>query len=118
METSDKNQQLQSVETTASIVEETFQVEDKILPIDLTPKEQYEFATSFLKVGDYSTAEKAFREFVLSNPEDEFAGSAQYWYAETLRTRQLYTDAASAYLEGYQKYPNGKKAPILSLIHI
>ena len=112
METSEKNQQIQSVDTTASIVEETFQAEDKILPIDLTSKEQYEFATSFLKVGDYSTAERAFREFVLSNPEDELAGSAQYWYAETFRIRQLYTDAASAYLEGYQKYPKGKKAPI------
>ena len=112
METSEKNQQIQSVDTTASIVEETFQTEDKILPIDLTTKEQYEFATSFLKVGDYSTAERAFREFVLSNPEDELAGSAQYWYAETFRIRQLYTDAASAYLEGYQKYPKGKKAPI------
>ena len=112
METSEKDQQIQSVETTASIVEETFQAEDKILPIDLTPKEQYEFATSFLKVGDYSTAERAFREFVLSNPEDDLAGSAQYWYAETFRIRQLYTDAASAYLEGYQKYPKGKKAPI------
>ena len=112
METSEKNQKLQSVETTASIVEETFQAEDKILPKDLSPKEQYEFATSFLKVGDYSTAERAFREFVLSNPENELAGSAQYWYAETFRIRQLYTDAASAYLEGYQKYPKGKKAPI------
>ncbi len=112
METSEKNQQIQSVDTTASIVEETFEAEDKILPLDLTTKEQYEFATSFLKVGDYSTAERAFREFVLSNPEDELAGSAQYWYAETFRIRQLYTDAASAYLEGYQKYPKGKKAPI------
>ncbi|WP_440919304.1 tol-pal system protein YbgF [Candidatus Pelagibacter sp.] len=112
METSEENQQIQSVDTTASIVEETFQAEDKILPIDLTTKEQYEFATSFLKVGDYTTAERAFREFVLSNPEDELAGSAQYWYAETFRIRQLYTDAASAYLEGYQKYPKGKKAPI------
>ena len=111
METSEKNQQIQSVDTTASIVEETFQSEDKILPIDLTPKEQYEFATSFLKVGDYITAERAFREFVLSNPDDELAGSAQFWYAETFRIRQLYTDAAEAYLEGYQKYPKGKKAP-------
>ena len=79
---------------------------------DASPLEQYEFATSFLKVGDYSTAERAFREFVLSNPDHELAGSAQYWYAETFRIRQLYTDAASAYLEGYQKYPKGKKAPI------
>ncbi len=111
-ETKETSQQIQSVETTASIVTETFQSEEKIIPQDLNPKEQYEFATSFLKVGDYSTAERAFREFVLSNSDHELAGSAQYWYAETFRIRQLYTDAASAYLEGYQKYPKGKKAPI------
>ena len=111
-ETNETSQQIQSVDTTASIVTETFQSEEKILPQDLNPEKQYEFATSFLKVGDYSTAERAFREFVLFNPDHELAGSAQYWYAETFRIRQLYTDAASAYLEGYQKYPKGKKAPI------
>ena len=110
-ETDEKTQKIQSVETTASIVTETFQAEEKILP-DETPNKQYEFATSFLKVGDYPTAERAFREFVLSNPDHELAGNAQYWYAETFRIRQLYTDAASAYLEGYQKYPKGDKAPI------
>tara|TARA_Y100001970_G_scaffold48743_1_gene61871 strand:- start:80 stop:1087 length:1008 start_codon:yes stop_codon:yes gene_type:complete len=111
-ETSETSQQIQSIETTASIVTETFESEEKILPQDLNPQKQYEFATSFLKVGDYSTAERAFREFVLTNSDHELAGSAQYWYAETFRIRQLYTDAASAYLEGYQRYPKGKKAPI------
>ena len=104
-------QQTQSVDTTSTIITETFQAEEKILP-DQTPEKQYEFATSFLKVGDYTTAERAFREFVLTNPEHKLAGNAQYWYAETFRIRQLYTDAASAYLEGYQKYPKGDKAPI------
>lgn len=111
-ETSETSQQIQSIDTTGSVVTETFQAEEKILPQDLTPKKQYELATSFLKVGDYSMAERAFREFVLSNSEHELAGSAQYWYAETFRIRQLYTDAATAYLEGYQKYPKGNKAPI------
>ena len=110
-ETNETTQQTQSVETTASVVTETFQAEEKILPKE-SPDKQYEFATSFLKVGDYSTAERAFREFVTTNPEHDLAGNAQYWYAETFRIRQLYTDAASAYLEGYQKYPKGEKAPI------
>ena len=110
-ETNEMNQKTQSVETTASIVTEIFQAEEKILPKE-SPNKQYEFATSFLKVGDYPTAERAFREFVLTNSEHELAGNAQYWYAETFRIRQLYTDAASAYLEGYQKYPKGEKAPI------
>ena len=110
-ETNETTQKTQSVETAASILTETFQTEEKILP-DEAPNKQYEFATSFLKVGDYPTAERAFREFVLLNPDHEMAGNAQYWYAETFRIRQLYTDAASAYLEGYQKYPKGEKAPI------
>ena len=105
------SQETRSIDTTAAIVTEAFQSEEKILPQD-TPDKQYEFATSFLKVGDYSTAERAFREFVITNPEHNLAGNAQYWYAETFRIRQLYTDAASAYLEGYQKYPKGEKAPI------
>ena len=110
-ETNETTQKIESIETTASIVTETFQAEEKILPNE-TPDKQYEFATSFLKVGDYSTAERAFREFVLTNPDHDLAGNAQYWYAETFRIRQLYTDAASAYLEGYQKYPKGEKAPV------
>jgi tol-pal system protein YbgF len=109
--TNETSQKTQSIETTSSIVTETFQAEEKILPNE-SPKKQYEFATSFLKVGDYTTAERAFREFVITNPEHNLAGNAQYWYAETFRIRQLYTDAASAYLEGYQKYPKGEKAPI------
>ena len=109
--TNETSQQTQSVETTSLVVTEDFQSEEKLLP-DVTPEKQYEFATSFLKVGDYSTAERAFREFVISNSEHKLAGSAQYWYAETFRIRQLYTDAATAYLEGYQKYPKSEKAPI------
>ena len=110
-ETNSEVQQTQSVDTNASVVTETVQVEEKILP-ETNPEKQYEFATSFLKVGDYNTAERAFREFIDTNPNHELSGNAQYWYAETYRIRQLYTDAASAYLEGYQKYPKSKKAPI------
>ena len=110
-ESNQTTQEIQSVETTSSIVTETFEAEQSILP-NKSPEKQYEFATSFLKVGDYTTAERAFREFVTTNPEHKLAGNAQYWYAETFRIRQLYTDAATAYLEGYQKYPKGEKASI------
>ena len=106
-----ENQKTQAIETTSTILTETFENEEKLLP-DTSPEKQYEFATSFLKVGDYNSAERAFREFVVSNENHKLAGNAQYWYAETFRIRQLYTDAASAYLEGYQKYPKSEKAPI------
>ena len=111
MQSENENQVTQSVDTTASVVTEQFIAEEKILP-NSSPEKQYEFATSFLKVGDYNTAERAFREFVNLNSNHKLAGNAQYWYAETFRIRQLYTDAASAYLEGYQNYPKSEKAPI------
>ena len=110
-ETNRTTQATQSVDSTSTVITETFQSEEKLLP-DVTAEKQYEFATSFLKVGDYNTAERAFREFVITNSKHKLAGNAQYWYAETFRIRQLYTDAASAYLEGYQKYPKSDKAPI------
>ena len=50
-DTNETVQKTQSIETTASVVTENFQAEDKILPNE-SPKKQYEFAVSFLKVGD------------------------------------------------------------------
>jgi len=104
-------QKTQSVESVGTVVTETAARTEKILP-DKNPEEQYEFATSFLKVGDYETAEYALREFIDLNPKHALAGNAQYWYGETFRVRQLYQDAASAYLDGYQKYPKSSKAPV------
>ena len=64
-----------------------------------------------MKIGDYETAEFALKEFIEKNKDHDLAGSAQYWYGETFRIRQLYSDAATAYLDGYQNYPKSKKAP-------
>jgi len=106
----EKTQATQSVEATASVFTEERKPETSLLP-NKAPKEQYNFALSFMKVGDYETAELALREFIDKNKSNELAGSAQYWYGETFRIRQLYSDAATAYLDGYQNYPKSKKAP-------
>ena len=97
--------------TAGTVVTETAERAEKILP-NSSPEKQYEFAVSFLKVGDYETAEFALREFIDDNPKHELAGNAQYWYGETFRVRQLYQDAATAYLDAYQKYPKSSKAPV------
>ena len=104
-------QQTQSVESVGTVLTEEASRAEKILP-DTTPEEQYKFAVSFIKVGDYETAELALREFVDNNSGHQLAGNAQYWYGETFRVRQLYQDAATAYLDGYQKYPDSSKAPV------
>ncbi len=101
-------QKTQSVETAGLVVTEK-KPRKSLLPNKPT-KEQYEFAVSFIKIGDYETAEFALREFIDKNKDNELAGSAQYWYGETFRVRQLYQDAAAAYLDGYQNYPKSKKA--------
>ena len=104
-------QETQSIESVGSVVTETAERTEKLLP-EGSPEEQYKFAISFLKVGDYETAEFALKEFVDKNSKHNLAGSAQYWYGETFRVRQLYQDAATAYLDGYQKYPKSSKAPV------
>ena len=104
-------QETQSIESVGTVVTETASRAEKILP-DNSPEEQYKFAISFLKIGDYETAEFALREFIEVNPKHNLAGNAQYWYGETFRVRQLYQDAATAYLDGYQKYPKSSKAPV------
>ena len=104
-------QETQSIESVGTVITETAERTEKILP-DVSPEKQYEFALSFIKVGDYETAELALREFVDNNSKHKLAGNAQYWYGETFRVRQLYQDAATAYLNGYQKYPKSSKAPV------
>jgi len=107
----DEVQETQSIESVGSVIAEEAERVEKILP-EGSPESQYEFAISFLKVGDYETAEYALHEFIGIHSKHELAGNAQYWYGETFRVRQLYQDAATAYLDGYQKYPDSSKAPV------
>ena len=105
-----KEQSINSVESAQTVIAEEPEKRESLLP-NKPAEEQYEFAVSFMKIGDYETAEFALREFIDKNKDHDLAGSAQYWYGETFRIRQLYSDAATAYLDGYQNYPKSKKAP-------
>ena len=105
-----KQQTINSIESAKTVITEEPEKQESLLP-NKPPKDQYEFAVSFMKIGDYETAESALKEFIDKNKDHDLAGSAQYWYGETFRIRQLYSDAATAYLDGYQNYPKSKKAP-------
>ena len=105
-----KEQSINSVESAKTVIAEEPEKKTSLLP-NKPAVEQYEFAVSFMKIGDYETAEFALKEFIDKNKDHDLAGSAQYWYGETFRIRQLYSDAATAYLDGYQNYPKSKKAP-------
>ncbi len=105
-----EEQETSSIGTTAAVTTSDAERTESLLP-NKSPKEQYDFAISFMKIGDYETAEFALKEFIDKNKDHDLAGSAQYWYGETFRIRQLYSDAATAYLDGYQNYPKSNKAP-------
>jgi tol-pal system protein YbgF len=72
--------------------------------------EQYNTAFGLLKQADYPAAEEALKSFIGQHPEDPLAGSAQYWLGETYYARGKYAEAATAFAEGYKRYPKGVKA--------
>jgi len=76
-----------------------------------TPKDQYNYAFSLVRKGDYAKAEAALKEFVKQHPKDDLAGNAQYWLGQSYFVRKQYTNATRAFLEGYNTYPNNSKAP-------
>lgn len=76
-----------------------------------TAQQQYAFAFGKLKQRDYDDAESALRAFVERHPEDPLAGNAMYWMGETYYVRKLYPEAARIFLDAYQRFPKGNKAP-------
>ena len=83
---------------------------------DGPPEAQYEYAYGLLRKGqlegsDFGPAEEALRAFLAQNPTHRLAGNAQYWLGETYFVRKDYQQAATAFAEGFKRYPNSDKAP-------
>ncbi|MEX1035098.1 MAG: tol-pal system protein YbgF [Sneathiella sp.] len=72
--------------------------------------EQYNYAISLVREDRYDEAERAFSEFLTRHKDSDLAGNAQYWLGETFYVRGDYPNAASAFFEGYQNYPDSSKA--------
>lgn len=83
------------------------------------PREDFKTARSLLLRGEFEAAEAAFRQFVAAYPDSDFAGEAQYWIGESLFVRELYGQAAKAYLTAAKSYPKGPRAAdsLLKLAH-
>ena len=74
-------------------------------------QQQYEHAFKLLSQTDYQGAERALTAFLDEHPSDPLAGNAKYWLGETYYVRGQYAEAAVAFAEGYQSYPDSVKAP-------
>ena len=73
---------------------------ESLLP-DKPAEEQYDFAVSFMKVGDYETAEFALREFIDKNKDHDLAEALNIGMAKLLELTIILW-CSSAYLDGYQ----------------
>lgn len=75
-----------------------------------TPQEQYDDAYKLLREGNHVAAEKAFLDFIKTNPKHDLAGNANYWLGETYYARGQYEQAAPIFAEGFTTYKNNSKA--------
>lgn len=75
-----------------------------------SPVQQYNYAFGLVKRANYAGAETALKEFIAQHPRDSLTSSAQYWLGETYYARGKYMEAASAFADGYKRYPRGPKA--------
>ena len=76
-----------------------------------SPQDQYNAAFSLLRQARYEDAEQALRSFIQRNPKDALAPAAQYWLGETFYVRKDYSNAASAFADGYERYAKSPKGP-------
>jgi len=76
---------------------------------------EYDAAFGLLRRGEFEAGEQAFNVFLMQHPEHKLAGNARYWIAETLYARQRFQEAASAFLEAWQKTFVDLKLPIIFL---
>ncbi|HBF99686.1 MAG TPA: tol-pal system protein YbgF [Alphaproteobacteria bacterium] len=76
---------------------------------DQSPEAQYAAAFNLLRGGDYPAAASALKAFLAAHPDHKLAGNAIYWLGETFYVRNQYQEAASYFLEGFQKYPDSPK---------
>jgi tol-pal system protein YbgF len=77
----------------------------------VTPEAQWRAAYALVIAKKYDEAEPALQDFIAANPKSTRASDAQYWLGKTYAAEDQPAQAAKAYLDGYQKFPKGVRAP-------
>jgi len=75
------------------------------------PTRDYQRGYDLLLIGNYPSAEVAFREFLIAYPADMRAADAQFWIGESYFARGRYREAADEFLAGFNVYPDSAKGP-------
>ncbi|SCA56804.1 putative TPR repeat containing exported protein [Candidatus Terasakiella magnetica] len=79
--------------------------------VQLNPEALYQSSRQMLMRGEFVNAEKNFKSFLETNKDHKLTGNVRYWLGETYYVQGNYAQAASTFLEGYQKSSRGAKAP-------
>ncbi len=77
--------------------------------------DQYKAAYGHVLSGDYSVAEREFRQYIDSYPSSSRSADANFWLGEALYSQGKYNDAAKTFLNAHQKYSTSEKAPEMLL---
>jgi tol-pal system protein YbgF len=81
------------------------------LPPSATPRDEFDLGIGYMQRKDYALAEETMRNFAQKYPSDPLTGDSQYWLGESFYQRQLYRDAAEAFLAVTSKFDKSAKAP-------
>lgn len=71
----------------------------------------YSQAFDALKAGSYSTATIGFKDFVASYPNSPLVANAQYWLGQSYFMSSDYTQAAGAFRQLLERWPDDRRAP-------
>jgi tol-pal system protein YbgF len=81
------------------------------LPPSATSKDEFDLGIGYIQRKDYALAEETMRNFAQKYPSDPLIAESQYWLGESFFQRQLYRDAAEAFLGVTTKFDKSAKAP-------
>ena len=71
----------------------------------------YQQAIDLVQASNYDAAEKAFRQFLEGHPGHSLTANAFYWLGESHYARGQMAQASVAFAKGFQRDPEGAKAP-------
>ena len=81
-----------------------------------TPEQQYDRAHwLIIKRRDFPAAERVLTEFINANRGHRLAPNAYYWLGRTYFVRSNFEQAAITFAEGFQQFPESKKAAAILL---
>jgi tol-pal system protein YbgF len=81
------------------------------LPPSATSRDEFDLGIGYMQRKDFALAEETMRNFAQKYPSDPLIAESQYWLGESFFQRQLYRDAAEAFLGVTTKFDKSAKAP-------